>query len=94
MKNITQALCKHYCAASPLGLVSNESNTIGTEAALKQIRETTSMLNFQVEGREAEVLEILKLVIDSSDEHHMSVISIVGMGGLGKTNFGQDGLQS
>ncbi|TYK25555.1 putative disease resistance protein RGA3 [Cucumis melo var. makuwa] len=87
LKNITQALYKHYCAASPLGLVSNESNTIGTEAALKQIREATSMLNFQVGGREAEVLEILKLVIDSSDEHHMSVISIVGMGGLGKTTL-------
>ncbi|XP_038877687.1 putative disease resistance protein RGA1 [Benincasa hispida] len=86
MKNITQALYKHYCEASPLGLVSDESAT-ETEVTLAQIRETTSILDFKVRGREAEFQEILKLVIESSNEHEMSVISIVGMGGLGKTTL-------
>ncbi|XP_031741283.1 disease resistance protein RGA2-like [Cucumis sativus] len=86
MKKITKTLYEHYCEASPLGLVGDESTT-ESEAALNQIRETTSILDFEVEGREAEVLEILKLVIDSTDEDHISVISIVGMGGLGKTTL-------
>ncbi|XP_038877689.1 putative disease resistance protein RGA3 [Benincasa hispida] len=86
MKKITAALHKHYCEASPLGLVGEESAT-EIEVALQQIRETTSILDFEVVGREDEVLEILKLVIDSSNEHDMSMISIVGMGGLGKTTL-------
>ncbi|XP_022145104.1 disease resistance protein RGA2-like [Momordica charantia] len=88
IKDITQILHKHYCEASPLGLVGQES-TEANQIVLSQIRDTTSNLNFEVVGREDEVSNIVKLVIDSSNEHHMSILPIVGMGGLGKTTFAQ-----
>ncbi|KAA0053848.1 putative disease resistance protein RGA3 [Cucumis melo var. makuwa] len=47
MKNTTQTLYKHYCEASALELVGDQSAT-ETEVAPKQIRETTSNLDFEV----------------------------------------------
>ncbi|XP_022145229.1 putative disease resistance protein RGA4 [Momordica charantia] len=87
MKAISETLYEHYCEASVLGFVGEESTETTYKNILRQIRETTSILNFKVIGREIEVLKIMKLVIDSSHEHRMSIIPIVGMGGLGKTTL-------
>ncbi|XP_038877313.1 putative disease resistance protein RGA3 [Benincasa hispida] len=92
MKDITETLYKHYCEASPLGLVAllgEESIETHKNINLKQIRETTSNLNFEevIIGREVEVSNIVKMVIESSNEHPMSIIPIVGMGGLGETTL-------
>ncbi|XP_022145171.1 putative disease resistance protein RGA3 [Momordica charantia] len=87
MKAISETLYQHYYEASALGLVGEETTETDNKNILKQIRETTSILNFEVIGREIEVLNIVKLVIDSSYEHRMSIIPIVGMGGLGKTTL-------
>ncbi|XP_038895415.1 disease resistance protein RGA2-like isoform X2 [Benincasa hispida] len=92
MKDITETLYKHYCEASPLGLVAlvgHESTEARKNIDLKQIRDTTSKLKPEevIIGREVEVSNIVKLVIESSNEHPMSIIPIVGMGGLGKTTL-------
>ncbi|XP_038896003.1 putative disease resistance protein RGA3 [Benincasa hispida] len=92
MKYIIEALHKHYTKAGPLGLIAQageESTETHKNIDLKQIRETTSKFKSRevIIGREVEVSNIVKLVVDSSNEHPMSIIPIVGMGGLGKTTL-------
>ncbi|XP_038885174.1 disease resistance protein RGA2-like [Benincasa hispida] len=91
MKKITKMLKEHYCNSVPLRLVGKKSMEKENEGNnLRQIRETTSILNFDVVGRETEVLDILRLVIGSSSddyEHPLLIIPIVGMGGVGKTTL-------
>ncbi|KAA0044614.1 disease resistance protein RGA2-like [Cucumis melo var. makuwa] len=91
VKTITKMLKQHYRKSAPLGLVGKESMEKEDGGNnLRQIRETTSILNFDVVGREAEVLDILRLVIDSSSnesELPLLIVPIVGMGGVGKTTL-------
>ncbi|XP_038900029.1 putative disease resistance protein RGA3 [Benincasa hispida] len=84
IKNIARMLEKHYSAASTVGLVAIISKQI--EPDFSQIQETDSFPDeFGVIGREAEVLEIVKISVDLSYREAVSVLPIVGMGGLGKT---------
>ncbi|KAK9276735.1 hypothetical protein L1049_006271 [Liquidambar formosana] len=53
-------------------------------------RETTSFLvDPKVIGRDDDVSKIVNLLVDSSNQEVLSVISIVGMAGLGKTTIAQ-----
>ncbi|KAA0044611.1 hypothetical protein IC582_017233 [Cucumis melo] len=84
IKNIAKMLEKHYSAASTVGLVAILSKQ--TEPDFSQIQETDSFLDEHgVIGRETEVLEIVNVSVDLSYREGLSVLPIVGMGGLGKT---------
>lgn len=86
MKNVMDLLYKHYWEASPLGLVANESMEV--EIDLNQLRETVSELDdLEVVGRDIEVSNIVKQVIDASNQQITSILCFVGMGGLGKTTL-------
>ncbi|KAE8649112.1 hypothetical protein Csa_014822 [Cucumis sativus] len=93
MKDTTETMCKRYHESSPLGLIAMVREecieTHGNVDIIKQIRETTSNLNFDevMIGREVEVSNIVKLVIEFSKEHQISIIPIVGMRGLGNTTL-------
>ncbi|KAL0547301.1 hypothetical protein IC582_017231 [Cucumis melo] len=80
-------LDEHYYAASIMGLVAITSKEV--ESKPSQILETDSFLDeIGVIGREAEVLEIVNKLLDlSKQEAALSVLSIVGVGGLGKTSL-------
>ncbi|XP_038901555.1 putative disease resistance protein RGA3 [Benincasa hispida] len=86
MKTVIELLEKHYYEAAPLGLVRNES--AGPEIdVISQFRETTSEVigDHEIVGRDVEVENIVKQVIDASNQQLTSILPIVGMGGLGKT---------
>ncbi|GKV49892.1 hypothetical protein SLEP1_g56616 [Rubroshorea leprosula] len=50
-------------------------------------RETHSFLSSQVFGREEDVSKMVSLLVDSSSQHDLPVMIIVGMAGLGKTTI-------
>jgi hypothetical protein len=75
-----------------------EMNTFGfnyqNEApAPKQWRETDSILidsgNIATKSRDAETEKIVKILIDRASVAELTVLPIVGMGGLGKTTLAQ-----
>ncbi|XP_023527716.1 putative disease resistance protein RGA3 [Cucurbita pepo subsp. pepo] len=84
IKAISRMLKEHYSAASVVGLVAITSKEI--EPDLSQIHETDSFLDeFGVIGRDEEVSEIVNKLIELRNSETLSVLPIVGMGGLGKT---------
>ncbi|KAL9451899.1 hypothetical protein AB3S75_013474 [Citrus x aurantiifolia] len=67
-------------------------SSAGRSTEDRQRRETTSLVNeAKVYGRETEKKEIVELLLkdDSRNDGGFSVISITGMGGLGKTTLAQ-----
>ncbi|KAA8531410.1 hypothetical protein F0562_006094 [Nyssa sinensis] len=52
-------------------------------------RETHSILDTSVVGRDDEISKMKEILINSSSQEAVSIIPIVGMGGMGKTTFAQ-----
>ncbi|GLT91505.1 hypothetical protein SLE2022_093880 [Rubroshorea leprosula] len=72
-------------SANRLGLQNKLTNISAPEPRVNQ--QTHSFLAQEVIGRDEDVDQIVSLLIDSSNQEALSVISIVGMGGLGKTTL-------
>ncbi|GLT31971.1 hypothetical protein SLA2020_066680 [Shorea laevis] len=72
-------------SANRLGLQTKLANTSAPEPRVNQ--QTHSFLDQEVVGRNEDVDQIVSLLIDSSNQEALSVISIVGMAGLGKTTL-------
>ncbi|GKV29462.1 hypothetical protein SLEP1_g38388 [Rubroshorea leprosula] len=71
--------------ANRLGLQNKLVNTSAPEPRVNQ--QTHSFLDQEVFGRNEDVDQIVSLLIDSGNQEVLSVISIVGMAGLGKTTL-------
>ncbi|GLT91512.1 hypothetical protein SLE2022_093950 [Rubroshorea leprosula] len=72
-------------SANRLGLQYKLANASAPEPRVNQ--QTHSFLEQEVVGRNEDVDQIVSLLIDSSNQETLSVISIVGMAGLGKTTL-------
>ncbi|KAJ4837785.1 hypothetical protein Tsubulata_026993 [Turnera subulata] len=89
IKKINDEMAEIKSEVAALGLIS--AGIISTERAQQTSvsRETHSFLDTseQVLGRDKDVFEIINLLNGSSDDKLLSVVPIVGMGGLGKTTL-------
>ncbi|KDO36856.1 hypothetical protein CISIN_1g047584mg, partial [Citrus sinensis] len=72
----------------PLNLIKSSA---GGSKKARQRRDTTSLVEAKVYGRETEKKEIVELLLkdDSRNDGGFAVIPIIGMGGLGKTTLAQ-----
>ncbi|XVF37487.1 hypothetical protein REPUB_Repub20aG0012400 [Reevesia pubescens] len=86
VKTINLSLDKIIDRASKLGLQQRVQNAA---PVLSGVRGTHSLFgdSSRVVGREADVLKIVDLLIGSNTQQIFSIVSIVGMGGLGKTTL-------
>ncbi|GKV18579.1 hypothetical protein SLEP1_g28939 [Rubroshorea leprosula] len=71
--------------ATRLGLQHRLANKLPDHVGIQQ---TNSSLGdpSEIVGRGKKVQEVVRLLIDSSDDQRLPVVSIVGMGGIGKTS--------
>ncbi|GLT40151.1 hypothetical protein SLA2020_143060 [Shorea laevis] len=75
------------CEVKRLGLRYELVAHMVPEPRGRASRETHSFLSSQVYGRKEDVSKIVSLLVDSSSQHDLPVIIIVGMAGLGKTTI-------
>lgn len=88
IKTITQVLNEIKGEASAVGVIAAVGNHNNMDTDNGQIPETDSFLDeFEVVGREIDISKMVKLVVDNATHESISVIPIVGMGGLGKTTL-------
>ncbi|KAM7474142.1 hypothetical protein LguiB_021385 [Lonicera macranthoides] len=86
IKKINTSLEKINKDANDFGLQRRAADAVSLPVLFS--RETDSFLdNSGVVGRENEALEIVKVLIDPGNQEVLSVIPIVGIGGLGKTTL-------
>jgi len=91
VKKINQDLDEVWKVAAGISLVSTSLHVDGApEVTQYEDRRTDSMLDTVVVGREDDVSKVLKLLIGSIDQQVLSVVPIVGMGGLGKTTLAKN----
>ncbi|KAJ9542403.1 hypothetical protein OSB04_028909 [Centaurea solstitialis] len=84
IENITKKLCKINKRANDLGLHDEQVGLVPSCPP----RETDSFLDeFNIVGRENDVLHIIELLTKSIREENFKIIPIVGMGGIGKTSL-------
>ncbi|KAK9997659.1 hypothetical protein SO802_022345 [Lithocarpus litseifolius] len=85
VKTIKQSLEKIVSSVAGFGL------RVGLVDSITNISLEKNIDSFQdkeeVVGREFDVVKIMNLIISSGNEHVLSVLPIVGMGGLGKTTL-------
>ncbi|GLT71660.1 hypothetical protein SLA2020_436600 [Shorea laevis] len=86
VKNLNKKLAAINLSANQLGLQYKLANT-GPEPRARAGLETHSLLPSPVFGRKEDVSKIVSLLVDSSSQHDLPVMTIVGMPGLGKTTL-------
>nr|KJB71610.1 hypothetical protein B456_011G133300 [Gossypium raimondii] len=86
VENISLSLDEITDRASKFGLQQRLQNT--TAPVFSGVGGTNSFLDSsRVVGREADVLKVVDLLISSATHQRLSIVSIVGMAGLGKTTL-------
>ncbi|GKV06763.1 hypothetical protein SLEP1_g18609 [Rubroshorea leprosula] len=86
VEDLNKRLADINSTAHQLGLQHKLANML-PELRGRAGRETHSFLSSQVYGREEDVSKIVRLLVDSSSQHDLPVMIIVGMAGLGKTTI-------
>ncbi|KAK9276818.1 hypothetical protein L1049_006354 [Liquidambar formosana] len=87
VKNINLSLNDLKKEATGFGL---QVSRVDPTPQFDQIRETDSFVDdSKVVGREKDASNIVKTMVDSGNQEVLSVVSIVGMAGLGKTTLAQ-----
>ncbi|GLU04974.1 hypothetical protein SLE2022_221000 [Rubroshorea leprosula] len=84
--DLNKRLADIHLSADRLGLRPKLANIVPQPRCMAG-RETHSFLSSQVRGREEDVSKIVRLLVDSSSQHDLPVMIIVGMPGLGKTTI-------
>ncbi|XP_022138078.1 putative disease resistance protein RGA3 [Momordica charantia] len=86
IRTITQILNEIKADASAVGIVKFGGGKWGDPLDNGQIPETDSFLDeFEVIGRGGDIAKIVNILVDGTNHETISVIPILGMGGLGKT---------
>ncbi|GKV49899.1 hypothetical protein SLEP1_g56622 [Rubroshorea leprosula] len=93
IKSLNKRLAGINLLANQLGLQYKLANA-GPEPRARVGLETHSLLPSPVFGREEDVSKIVSLLVDSSSQHDLSVMTIVGMPGLGKTTLAKAVLEN
>lgn len=86
IKNINISLDKIYKWAQEIGLRAVEH--LNATVQRSEIRHTPPSIDkTQILGRDDDISRVVKLLCENNEKDHLSVIAVVGLGGLGKTTL-------